>query len=462
MEQHVQQYLEHLKGKKAIFCGIGRSHIPVMELFCRYGASVAACDRRTKETLGPVAQKLESMGVTLHLGEEYLSDLRGDLLFRTPGMKFYLPELTLARQQGVAVTSEMEEFFALCPCKIYAVTGSDGKTTTTTILSELLKASGRRVHLGGNIGKPLLPDIASIRKDDAAVVELSSFQLISMRKSPHVAVVTNLSPNHLDVHKDMQEYVDAKKNILLHQAACSKTVLNLENDITRSFAPLVRGQRFWFSSAQECDWGAWVREGRIVMQQGETQTELFPVSDIKLPGKHNVENFLAAITAVWGDVDVPQIHQVAQTFAGVPHRAELVRVHNGVSYYNDSIGTSPTRTATGTLQLYDQKIILIAGGYDKKLPFDGLADVIVEKVKTLILMGATADKIEAAVRHAGAYREGSPVILRADDMPQAVTLAARHAQHGDIVSLSPACASFDLYQSFEARGDHFKTLVNAL
>ena len=198
------------------------------------------------------------------------------------------------------------------------------------------------------------------------------------------------------------------------------------------------------------------------MQQGETQTELFPVSDIKLPGKHNVENFLAAMTAVWGDVDVPQIHQVAQTFAGVPHRAELVRVHNGVSYYNDSIGTSPTRTATGILQLYDQKIILIAGGYDKKLPFDGLADVIVEKVKTLILMGATADKIEAAVRHAGAYREGSPVILRADDMPQAVTLAARHAQHGDIVSLSPACASFDLYQSFEARGDHFKTLVNAL
>lgn len=462
MEQRVQEYLENLRGKEVTFCGIGTSHIPVMKLFRQYGARVAARDRRPREALGQAADSLEQIGVTLCLGDRYLENLGGDLLFRTPGMKFHLPELEQARQAGVAVTSEMEEFFKLCPCKIYAVTGSDGKTTTTTILSELLRASGKRVHLGGNIGKPLLPEIASMGRDDAAVVELSSFQLISMRRSPDVAVVTNLSPNHLDVHADMQEYVDAKKNILLHQDAASKTVLNLENEITRSFAKHVRGQRFWFSSAQGCDYGAWVRDGQIVMQEGGNQTSLFPVSDILLPGRHNLENYLAAMTAAWGDVPIEAMHKVAREFSGVPHRAELVRVLDGVRYYNDSIGTSPTRTATGTLQLYDRKIILIAGGYDKKLPFDHLADVIVEKVKTLILMGATAGKIETAVKAAAGYQDGKPVLLRAGSMEEAVALAAQNACNGDIVSLSPACASFDQYPNFEARGDHFKSLVNAL
>ncbi|MEI3552147.1 MAG: UDP-N-acetylmuramoyl-L-alanine--D-glutamate ligase, partial [Acutalibacteraceae bacterium] len=286
---------------------------------------------------------------------------------------------------------------------------------------------------------------------------------ISMRRSPKVAVVTNLSPNHLDMHKDMDEYVQAKRNLVLHQTAASKTVLNAENQLTMSFASDVRGQLFTFSSAKPCKYGAYLRpDGMIVMSEGETQTEVLHSSEIKIPGKHNVENYLAAITAVWGDVPHEMICQVAKNFGGVPHRAELVRVLDGVSYYNDSIGTSPTRTANGTLQLYDRKIILIAGGYDKHIPYDTLGPIIMDKVKTLILMGATADKIEAAVKAAPNYREQEIVILHANSMEKAVALAKEQAQKGDIVSLSPASASFDLYPNFEARGNHFKNIVNAL
>ena len=424
---------------------------------------VSARDRRTREALGKTGDDLEARGVALHLGETYLQNLDEDIIFRTPGMKFTLPELDAARARGAAVTSEMELFFDLCPCKIYAVTGSDGKTTTTTIVSEFLKAAGKKVHLGGNIGRPLLPEIERVAPDDVAVVELSSFQLISMRRSPDVAVVTNLSPNHLDIHKDMQEYIDAKKNIFLHQNAFGRTVLNADNSITAGFAPEVRGQLYTFSRRGRCAYGAWVDEaGRILLSQGKDDTYVMDASEIKIPGAINVENYLAAICAVWGDVPVDTIRVVARNFGGVEHRAELVRELDGVKWYNDSIGTSPTRTARGTLSLYDRKIILIAGGYDKKIPYDDLGPVIVGKVKTLVLMGATGPKIEAAVKAAPAYEEGSPKILHARSMEEAVEICRTEAQAGDIVSLSPASASFDLYANFAERGNHFKRLVNAL
>ena len=232
-----EQFFHSIQGKTVTFCGIGRSHMPLIRLFQEKGALVSARDKRSLEELGENGKILESLGVRLILGEGYLQDLNEDVIFRTPGMRYHLPELEAARKRGAAVTSEMEVFFQLCPCKIYAVTGSDGKTTTTSIIAELLKAQGKTVHLGGNIGKPMLPEIESIQPEDCAVVELSSFQLISMRESPDVAVVTNLSPNHLDVHKDMQEYIDAKKNIFLHQSAFSRTVLNAGNQITAAFAP---------------------------------------------------------------------------------------------------------------------------------------------------------------------------------------------------------------------------------
>ena len=453
-----EQFFTSIQGKTVTFCGIGRSHMPLIRLFQEKGALVSARDKRSLEELGDNGKALQERGVQLILGENYLEDLREDIIFRTPGMKYHLSQLEAARKRGAAVTSEMEVFFQLCPCKIYAVTGSDGKTTTTSIIAELLKAQGKTVHLGGNIGKPLLPEIESIQPEDCAVVELSSFQLISMRESPDVAVVTNLSPNHLDVHKDMQEYIDAKKNILLHQGAFSRTVLNAGNEITASFAPQVRGDCWMFRRGAPVERGVWC-DGETIYVHGQA---LLPISQIRIPGWHNVENYMAAIAAVWGDVEPQTIRRVAETFAGVEHRAEFVRELRGVKYYNDSIATSPTRVISGMLSLFPQKILLIAGGYDKHIPFEPLGPAVCDKVKTLILLGDTAQKIQDAVQAAPQYQEGCPEILRVDNMEQAVAAAAAHAQPGDIVSLSPACAAFDLYPNFEVRGRHYKDIVNGL
>ena len=426
MERKASDFFESLNGKTVALCGIGGSNLPLIKMFAKYGAKVLACDKRERTALGENADKAEEYGAELHLGENYLKNLGADIIFRTPGMKYYMDELVEARNNGVAVTSEMEVFFDICPCKIIAVTGSDGKTTTTTIISELLKASGKTVHLGGNIGHPLLPDIESISSEDYAVVELSSFQLISMRKSPDIAVVTNLAPNHLDIHKDMQEYIDAKKNIVLHQNAFSRTVLNLDNEISNSFSEYVRGTLYKFSRRNSVRSGAYMKSnGEIVMSINGEETHIMKAEEIKIPGLHNIENYLAAISAVWGLVDVETIRKVAMEFAGVEHRAELVRELDGVRWYNDAIGTSPTRTVKGTLSLYDRKIILIAGGYDKKIPYDEMGEVVPKTVKLLILMGATADKIEEATRKASTYSEGNPEIIRVNSMEEAVKIAKR-------------------------------------
>lgn len=463
MENSIKAFLEGLNGRTIALCGIGGSNLPLIQLFGKYGAKVLACDKRSREALGENADKAEEYGAELRLGDGYLTDLGADIIFRTPGMKYYMPELVEARRNGTAVTSEMEVFFDLCPCRTIAVTGSDGKTTTTTIISEMLKAQGYTVHLGGNIGRPLLPDIESISPDDVAVVELSSFQLISMRKSPDIAVVTNLAPNHLDIHKDMQEYIDAKKNIVLHQNAFGKAVLNLDNDISNSFEEYTRGQTYKFSRRQPVYNGAYMSAGGdIIMSCYGKETVIMKASDIKIPGLHNIENYLAAICAVWGMAEPETIRSVAESFGGVEHRAELVRVLDGVSYYNDAIGTSPTRTVKGTLSLYDKKIILIAGGYDKHLSYDEMGAVVPDKVKVLILFGATADKIETATRAAASYSEGNPVIIRVSSMEEAVKAARENAVEGDIVSMSPASASFDMYKNFAEKGLHFKRLVNEM
>lgn len=461
--ERAQSFYRSLRGKRVAFCGIGGSNLPLVRSFPEKGALVTARDKRSREQLGALAEELESLGVQLILGEGYLDNLTEDIIFRTPGMRFTQPELEAARARGSAVTSEMEVFFDLCPCPIWAVTGSDGKTTTTTIISEFLKAAGKKVHLGGNIGRPLLPVVDEISPGDAAVVELSSFQLISMRRSPETAVVTNLSPNHLDIHKDMHEYIDAKKNIFLHQNAFGRAVFNADNEITASFAPEARGDVLLFSRQRACGRGVWVApDGMITVSENGKCTPVLRADEIRIPGLHNVENYLAAIAAVWGTVSPEAIRGVARSFAGVAHRNELVRERRGVRWYNDSIGTSPTRTLRGTLSLYEEKILLIAGGYDKHLSYDELGEQIPQKVKSLVLMGATADKIEAAVRGASSYREGCPAIYRAASMEEAVALCDTLAKEGDIVTLSPASASFDLYRNFEERGDHFKRLVQEL
>ena len=463
MDSRTECFLKSLSGKRIALCGIGRSNLPLISLFKKYGAQITACDRRTEEQLGDMAQQAKDAGAKLSLGERYLTELDVDIVFRTPGMRYYMDELVEMRNRGIVVTSEMEVFFELCPCKIVAVTGSDGKTTTTTVISEMLKADGKTVHLGGNIGKPLLPEIETISPDDYAVVELSSFQLISMRNSPDIAVVTNLAPNHLDIHKDMQEYIDSKRNIVLHQNAFSKSVLNLDNDISNSFSDDVRGRLLKFSRRQSVENGAYMNEnGDIIYTENGTETLIMNKTDIKIPGLHNVENYLAAICAVWGEVSTESIVKVAKEFGGVAHRNEFVREIDGVKYYNDSIASSPTRTALGTLSLYNDKIIVILGGYDKHLDYTELGELIVKKVKTAIIMGATGPKIERAIREAKEYSENNPKIIKVENMEQAVSMAKANAVSGDIVSMSPASASFDLYRNFEERGEHFKRIVNSL
>lgn len=457
-----KQFMEQISDKKIAMCGIGISNTPLVLDFLKRGARVIVCDRRTREQIGELADRLEAAGAELKLGEGYLDNLEVDTIFRTPGMSFNLPELLDARRKGIAVTSEMEVFFDLCPATIFAVTGSDGKTTTTTLIAEMLKAEGKKVFVGGNIGKPLLPEIEDIGPDDFVVVELSSFQLISMRKGPDVAVVTNVAPNHLDVHKDMDEYVEAKKNCILHQNAFSRTVLNYDNEITHDFRYHVRGQSLGFSMEKRMKNGAWLSpDGMLHMSYRGIDAPVLNRQDIAILGDHNVANYLAAISAVWGYVGVDNIRKVAKEFKGVEHRIEFVRELSGVRYYNDSIASSPTRTIAG-LKALPSNVILIAGGYDKHIPFEPMAPAVVEKVKLLILSGPTAEKIENAIKADESYKEGSPEIVRVNDLAEAVKVAHEKAVSGDVVSLSPACASFDAYPNFVARGNHFKELVNAL
>ena len=462
MKQTMQDFFDSINGKRIALIGMGRSHLPLISLFTKYGAQVIACDKRDRDALGEVADQAEKDGAVLSLGKHYLDDIDVDIALRTPGMRFWCDELNALRAKGVEISSEMEIFFTICPCRIIGITGSDGKTTTTTVISEMLKAEGYTVHLGGNIGKPLLPEIETIRAEDIAVVELSSFQLISMKLSPEIAVVTNLQPNHLDIHKDMQEYIDSKKNIILYQNNNNKAVLNLDNDITRSFAAECKGKVDFFSRRKSVENGAYLSENTIIYAENGEKTEVLDIRDIRIPGMHNVENYMTAICAVWGVVSLENIRKVAHEFSGVEHRAEFVRELDGVKYYNDSIASSPTRTASGTLSLYDFKIILIAGGYDKHLDYTELGDIICKKVRIAILMGATADKIETAIRASKNFAENAPVIIRVKNMDEAVRAARENAVSGEIVSMSPASASFDLYKDFDARGKHFKALVNAL
>ena len=457
----IQEYLAGLKGKRVAVIGIGVSNTPLVKMLLRAGISVTACDKRSKESFAGLAEELESLGAKLKLGPDYLQDLDFEVIFRTPGMRPDLPELVAALQRGAILTSEMEVFFQVCPCRTIAVTGSDGKTTTTTIIAELLKAAGQTVYVGGNIGKPLLPDVDGMEPGDVAVLELSSFQLMTMDRSPDIAVVTNLAPNHLDVHKSMEEYVDAKKNIFLHQGPEGLLVLNQDNEITRGFAPDAPGHVTFFSRRQELEKGVFLKDGVIWVRNEMHERPVLPVADILLPGDHNVENYMAAIAALDGLIPDHVIREFAAKFAGVEHRIELVRTLNGVKYYNDSIASSPSRTIAG-LRSFQQKVILIAGGYDKHIPFDVLGPEITAHVKELFLTGDTSAKIRAAVEGAPDYNPQQLPITVIDDFDQAVLAAHKAARPGDVVILSPACASFDKFKNFMERGAAFKKIIYGL
>ena len=450
----LESYFTALRDKKIIVLGLGVSNRPLVRLLLRYGCQVTGCDKTPREKLDEEVLELERQGCRLQVGEGYLDDLSADIVFRTPGMHPNNPALNTLREAGAKVTSEMEVFFELCPCTTLAVTGSDGKTTTTTLIAEMLKAAGKTVWLGGNIGTPLLPLADEMKSEDFAVVELSSFQLMDMTRSPHIAVVTNLAPNHLDVHKDMDEYVEAKKNLFRFQKEGDVLVLNWDNAITKAFRG--NGNTRYFSRLVECE-GVCL-QGSVICRDGEP---VLDTRDIVIPGVHNIENYMAAILAVQGLVEDETIRKVAREFGGVEHRIELVRIKDGVRFYNDSIASSPSRTIAG-LNSFSEKVLLIAGGYDKNIPYDVLGPVICRHVKRLYVNGATAGHIRRAVEDAAEYTPGNPEIIDCGDFTTATHRAAADAQPGDVVLMSPASAAFDQFKNFMVRGEYFKKLIKEL
>ncbi len=455
MDTKFNAYFASLSGKEVAVLGLGVSTRPLVKLLLDAGCHVVGCDKNPREKLDSEVLALEQAGCRLQVGDGYLDGITAELVFRTPGMHPENPALCRLREKGAKITSEMEVFFQVCPCNLIAVTGSDGKTTTTTLISEMLKAQGKTVWLGGNIGTPLLPMCPEMQKDDYAVVELSSFQLMDMTHSPHIAVITNLAPNHLDVHKDMDEYVEAKKNIYRFQNQGDILIVNADNAIT---APLSNaGTTRYFSHSAGVKNGTYL-EGDMILRDGKP---LFDKNEIAIPGEHNVENYMAAILAVEGLVEDETIRRVANTFGGVEHRIELVREKDGVRYYNDSIASSPSRTMAG-LQSFTKSVILIAGGYDKQIPFEPMAPQICKRVKTLILNGATAEKIRLAIEACPDYRPGNPEILMCRDFTAATYKAVEIAKDGDIVLMSPACAAFDQFKNFMERGNYFKKLIKEL
>jgi len=456
-----KDYLGSIKGKTVTVVGAGVSNTPLIEALCGAGVSTSVRDMRTFAEMGENAERFENLGAKLILGESYLQNIKEDIIFRTPGLMPSNPALAEAVSKGAMLTSEMEVFFDVCPCYTIGVTGSDGKTTTTSIIAEMLKNGGKTVHLGGNIGTPLLTKADEMSADDIAVVEMSSFQLITMKKCPNTAIVTNLTPNHLDVHKDMDEYIGAKRRIFINQKSTDRAIFNLDNDVTLDYSKsAVADEVLMFSRLERVKNGVYMENGVIYDNHDDVGEAIINADEILLPGVHNIENYMAAFAAVRGLVSYDAMRETARTFAGVKHRLEFVRELDGVKFYNDSIASSPTRAIAG-LKSFDQKVILIAGGKDKGITFEQLGAEINIRVKKLILTGATAEQINEAVINVPCDGE-RPEITVCEDFESAVKKAHEVAKRSDIVLLSPACTSFDRFKNFEERGNVFKEIVRKL
>lgn len=445
-----------LKNKKVTVIGMGVSNTPLVEYLLANGAHVTARDRKSPQELSEKARELLERGVSLIHGENYLDNIDADIIFRTPGLRYDTPQISEAVSRGALLTSEMELFFELCPAHLIAVTGSDGKTTTTTLIYKILEAAGKRVFVGGNIGAPLLPRVGEMTGDDYAVLELSSFQLHTMKQSPQTAVITNLSPNHLDYHRGMEEYVEAKTNIFTHQKPGDRLILNASNRITAALASRAPdGVQVMFFNG---DSGVCEKDGSIYFGD----EEVINTSDILIPGHHNVENYMAALAAVYPITGREPVERIAKTFGGVEHRLELVRRKGGIRFYNSSIDSSPTRTKAALSAFGDEKVIIILGGYDKKIPFEPLAEPVIKNARCAVLTGATAGKIRSAIEACGEYSPDNLKLYDEPDFEKAVRLAASLAEEGEAVLLSPACASFDAFPNFMERGKRFRSIVESL
>lgn len=468
-------HLPDFQNQTVTLLGAGISNMPLAQFLIDRGATVTVRDRKSPEELGERAETLRSLGCTLITGEAYLQNITENYIFRSPGIRPDIPELVDAVARGSHLTSEMERFLSACPCPVYAVTGSDGKSTTTTI-THLLLSAAHKSFLGGNIGEPLLHRLPQIRPDDRVAVELSSFQLMTIDAPVAAAAITNVTPNHLNWHTDMAEYIEAKKRILRH---AGRAVLNYDNAVTRQIGEEIQRDNgipvIFFArepipraALRSVDGAIYIEDNAIVTEfAGDEKRYLMTLSEIKLPGLHNAENYMTAIALTWGQCPVESIIETAKTFGGVEHRLEFVAEKNGVTYINGSIDSSPTRTAAALSAIPERSIVLICGGYDKHIPFAPLAEAVLNHsgVHDLVLTGATAGMIERAMtddpRYAARVEDGFRMTV-VPDFDDAFHTAAAKAKPGDTVLLSPACASFDAFPNFEVRGRHFKSLVHAL
>ncbi len=464
VNEKLQEFERYIYGKKIAIIGLGVSNLPLLDYFADKGAKVTVFDKRNidqidKSTLDKITERC----ISFSFGEHNLINLVGfDMIFRSPSCRPDTPELKAESLRGAIVTSEIEMVLELCPGKVIGITGSDGKTTTTSLIYEILKEKGYDCYLGGNIGIPLFTEIKRMKPESIVVLELSSFQLMDMKTSPEIAVVTNVSPNHLDIHKSYEEYIDCKKNIFKNQGENGKVILNYDNDITRYFASEANGKVRFFSSKNRLDNGVIYDNGIVKSCEDGVRMHVITIDDaVSLRGIHNYENICAAVAATEDLVEPAIQARAIVKFKGVEHRLEYVRSINGVKWYNDSIGTSPTRTIAG-LNSYKEKIVLIAGGYDKHLDYTCIAEPIIKNVSNLILMGATADKIENAVREQLKKDKKDLPIYRCNTLEECVNKANEVATPEEVVLFSPASASFDMYKNFMERGEKFKDLVNSL
>jgi UDP-N-acetylmuramoylalanine--D-glutamate ligase len=463
LNEKLEEFNTYLKNRKVAVIGLGVSNIPLLDYLYNLSAKVTVFDDRNIEQIPKeVMDKITKYTFEFSFGENNLSKLVGfDLIFRSPSCMPTKKELLEEQQRGAIVTTEIEMLMEMAPCKIIGVTGSDGKTTTTSLIYDIVKTAGYNAYLGGNIGYPLFTKLAEMKKDDIIVLELSSFQLMNMTVSPDIAVITNISPNHLNIHSNYEEYIDAKKNIFKNQKDDGILVLNYDNEITKECKPEANGKVVYFSSKEKLENGIIVDNDVIKECEDNVRKHIINTKDIHLRGMHNYENVCAAIGATKSFIDMDIITTAIKNFKGVEHRIEFIRELDGVKWYNDSIGTSPTRTMAG-LKSFDEDIILIAGGYDKHLDYEPLAKPIVDKVKSLILIGQTSEKIHNAVSKELEEQGKEMNIYQCDEFSQIVEVARKIAKPGQVVLFSPASASFDLFKNFEERGNIFKKMVNNL
>lgn len=463
VNEKLVQFNAYIKKRRIAIIGLGTSNIPLLDYLHDNKSNVTVFDNREIEKIPKnVMDKITEYSMEFSFGKNYLSKLKNfDVIIRSPSCLPTVPELEEEEKRGALLTTEVELLMKMCPCKMIGVTGSDGKTTTTTLISEILKKAGYVCHTGGNIGTPLFTKLDEIKPEDVVVLELSSFQLMGMEVSPDIAVVTNVTPNHLDIHKDFEEYIEAKKNIYRFQNKDGIVVLNKDNKITREYGITVKGKVIYFSSQEKLDNG-YIVDGDVIKEcDDKLRKHIVNTRQLHLKGVHNFENVCAAIAATRTLVDLDTAVEAIKEFKGVPHRIEFVKEVNGVKWYNDSASTTPSR-AISALNAFHQKVILIAGGSDKNLDYTEIAKPILDNVKVLVLMGKTSEKIFNAVK-AEAERENKELdIYQADSLTQAIILAKRHSRENDVVLFSPASASFDMFKNMYDRGDQFRNIVNKM